>query len=332
MRTISCLCLGLWLCALIPGISRADTYQLTDGQILAGEIVSFNESGLVVRQADNKYSDRTPWTKFSQDDLKKLAQNPKIAQYIEPFIELTPVVKNKKPDVEIRTPPRLERPQARSLLGALFSSSVGLFMLFAAYAANLYAALEIARFRARPVALVCGVSALVPMLGPVIFLAIPERAKRKEEDEAPSQPAAAPITGVPGTPAPVPAPGATYAAPAGSAAPPPGGHDNLHLAQTEAASATAPIPAAQVFQRGAFTFNRRFFETKFPGFFGVVRRDADKNSVLVIKSARGEYAGQRITRITSNDLHLQVQKGNASEEIMIPFTEIKEIKLTHNPE
>ena len=93
-----------------------------------------------------------------------------------------------------------------------------------------------------------------------------------------------------------------------------------------------PRPACRpttIYQRGQFTFNRRFIETKFPGFFGVVRRDADRDMVLVIKSSRGEYVGQRISRIAANDLHLQVQRGHASEEVMIPFVEIQEIRLRH---
>jgi hypothetical protein len=104
----------------------------------------------------------------------------------------------------------------------------------------------------------------------------------------------------------------------------------LKLAHTEAEQPhTAALTPTTTFQRGQFTFNRRFFETKFPGFFGVVRRDADKDMVIVIKAARGEYIGQRISRIAANDLHLQVQKGNASEEVMIPFTEIQQIQLKH---
>ena len=89
------------------------------------------------------------------------------------------------------------------------------------------------------------------------------------------------------------------------------------------------MPETVVYQRGQFTFNRRFFETKFSGFFGVVRRDADRDMVLVIKSSRGEYVGQRISRIAANDLHLQVQRGHASEEVMIPFVEVQEIRLRH---
>jgi len=104
----------------------------------------------------------------------------------------------------------------------------------------------------------------------------------------------------------------------------------LHIAHAEAhAAPAADLPQTQVFQRGAFTFNRRFFETKFPGFFGVVRREAEKDLLLVIKAARGEYTGTRITRIAGNDLHLEIHKGAASEEVLIPFTEIKEVQLKH---
>ena len=69
--------------------------------------------------------------------------------------------------------------------------------------------------------------------------------------------------------------------------------------------------------------------TRPPRFFGVTRRDADKDMLLPIKCSRGQFAGERITRIAANDLHLQVHKGHASEEIMIPFVEIQEIQLKH---
>ena len=103
----------------------------------------------------------------------------------------------------------------------------------------------------------------------------------------------------------------------------------LKLAHTETEHGQSALPKPTVDQRGQFTFNRRFFETKFPGFFGVVRRDADKDMVLVIKSSRGEYAGQRISRIAAADLHLQVQHGHATEEVLIPFQEIQQITLKH---
>jgi hypothetical protein len=105
--------------------------------------------------------------------------------------------------------------------------------------------------------------------------------------------------------------------------------DEAQAGPPEVGEQKPAIPTTVTYQRGQFTFNRRFIETKFPGFFGVVRRDADRDMVLVIKSSRGEYFGQRISRIAANDLHLQVQRGHASEEVMIPFVEIKEIRLQH---
>ena len=39
--------------------------------------------------------------------------------------------------------------------------------------------------------------------------------------------------------------------------------------------------------------------------------------------------GDRIARIAANDLHLQVPKGHVTEEVTIPFVEIKEIRLQH---
>jgi hypothetical protein len=101
----------------------------------------------------------------------------------------------------------------------------------------------------------------------------------------------------------------------------------LHLHHEE--HAKKKVPAATVYQRGQYTFNRRFFETRFAGFFGVVRKEADKDMVLVFKTTRGEFTGERISRIASNDLHLQVRKGTATEEVVVPFVEVQEIKHKH---
>lgn len=323
MRQFLVIGIGLWLCGLLAANVRADTFNLNDGQTLSGDIVSFNENGLIVRTGDNAYSDRVPWSKFSQADLKKLAENQKIAPLVEPFIEVTQAERVQKTQVEIKSFPRLEHPVGQSFMGAILSSSVGILLVLLLYAANLYAGYEIAVYRSQPVALVCGVAAIAPLIGPVIFLSMPTRVKRSEEQlvEA-EEPAQAPTFAVPG-------PNAPATAAAAAPAPEPAAAGGLRLSATQPAHSTSSIPQTQVFQRGAFTFNRRFFETKFPGFFGVVRRDADKDMVLAIKSARGQYVAERITRIASNDFHVEVQKGAASEEIMIPFSEIQEIRLQH---
>jgi hypothetical protein len=107
--------------------------------------------------------------------------------------------------------------------------------------------------------------------------------------------------------------------------------EEIHIvaASWQPSGTASGAPPAQVFQRGQFTFNRRFFETKFPGFFSVVRRDIDKDMNLIVKTMRGEFAVERIVRIAQDDVHFQIVKGEASYEEMVPFAEIQEIQLKH---
>jgi hypothetical protein len=290
------------------------TFKLNNGQTIIGEPLpaSANDAGIQIKVGDGKY-ERVAWSSFSQEDLKQFAQTKKLEPLVEPFIEVTQEQKIKKTEVNIKEPQRLERPPAKSLFGALFSSSLGLFLVLLVYGANIYAAYEIALFRAQPVPLVCGVAAILPFIGPIIFLSMRTKIQQVEAswETAPTPQSAEVLNPMQDA----------------NAAEHPSA---LKLSHAEAEQAAAPaLPPTTTFQRGQFTFNRRFFETKFPGFFAVVRRDAEKDMVLVFKASRGRFVGQRITRIAANDLHLQVQKGHASEEVMIPFVEIQEIRLQH---
>ena len=124
--------------------------------------------------------------------------------------------------------------------------------MFLIYGANLYAAMEIAVFRSRHIGVVMGVAAVLPILGPIIFLSMPtqgaEGTAPLEETEAAPQTMAVPS-----------------AAPAPTPAQPPGG---IHIASSSWQQTPPPTekPAPQIFQRGQFMFNHRFFETKFPDF------------------------------------------------------------------
>jgi hypothetical protein len=305
---------------------RAETFKLTTGQEISGELLvtSANDQGVQIKVGEGSY-ERVPWTSFSQDDLKRLVQNQRMQPFVEPFIEITREEKIKMTDPNLKAPERLSRPAGRSILGAMFSSGLGVFLLFLVYAANVYAGYEVAIFRARSPMMVAGLSA-IPVLGfaaPIVFLSLPTSMDKIEE---PAETA----------PAPAPATSAAAVNPMqgeiaqgdnpmlNTAVPHPTG---LHISHEQKEKAS--LPQAVTYQRGQFTFNRRFFETKFPNFFGVVRREADKDMVLVIKSSRGQYTGNRISRIAQNDLHLQVPHGAASEEVMIPFQEIQEIRLQH---
>ncbi len=315
--------MGLLVCGLLTAGARAESFKLTTGETINGELLSAssNDQGVQIKIGEGQYQ-RVPWANFSQEDLKNFAKNPKMEAFVEPFIEITKEEKLKNTEVSIKEPPRLIRPARQSLFGAMVSSSVGMFLLLVLYGATIYAGYEVAIFRAQPPLLICGLSA-VPLLGflaPIAFLALPTKVKPGEAlAEMPPEPAAE--TAAAATEAavnPMQADGAAH--PAG-----------LKLAATEAEQPKAAQPQATVYKRGQFTFNRRFVETKFPGFFGVVKRDAERDLVLIVKSARGEYVGQRISRIAANDLHLQVQRGHASEEVMIPFQEIQEIRVEQKP-
>jgi len=302
--------MGLCLCGLLTASACAETFQLTDGQSLTGDIIKPNESGLLLKFSNGKYN-TLPWAKLSQGDLKRLQQDPKMREYVEPFIEIPLETRVKKTEVDIKPVERLDRPAQGSLIGALFGSSVGLVSLLLIYLANLYAAYEISVVRAYPPALVCGIAAVAPFIGPIVFLCLPTRIESAEEWR-PGQPRV--------TPPAVAEPAETAAAAAEGATPYP---------PPEVTAAAPALPQTQVFQRGKFTFNRRFFETKFASFFTLVRRDPDKDMVLLFRTARGEYVANRITRIAANDLHVEVRKGPATQEVAISFTEIQEIQLKH---
>ena len=298
---------GLWLCGLFVAVG-ADTFPLTDGTSVTGDVISYNDNGVVFRVEVDKYSDRVPWTKFSQDALKQLSKNPKIKLLADPFVETPPVERTKKTEVKVHEVSRLELPPKQSLFGALYSSSVGLVVLLLIYAANIFAGYEIAVVRSRPIALVMGVAVALPILGPIIFLALPVRVEPVRT--AAPRPDATPHTfAVPGAAQPVAA--------------------GIHIVeaswQKEAPAAGPGAP--QIFQRGQFTFNRRFFETKFSGFFAMIRRESEKNLMLTVKTGRGLFVVERITRIATNEMHVEVAQGTAKQEIMVSFSEIVEVQL-----
>ena len=59
----------------------------------------------------------------------------------------------------------------------------------------------------------------------------------------------------------------------------------------------------------------------------MVPGEAERDKVIYIKSARGEYTGHRFSKVEPNELYLQIKKGNATEEVMLPFSEIYEVQI-----
>jgi hypothetical protein len=300
----------LALMSVVFGFSaQAATFPLLDGTTLDGEPVSFTAQGMVVKSASGDFAPRMGWTNFTQEALKELVKNPKAKSFVEPFVE-EDINVEKAPSVvvKLKPHPRMDRPDPKAGMGALFSSGLTIVLLLIVYAGNIYAGFEIGIFRNYPPGMVCGVAAVAPVIGPVIFLCLPNRVQKSIDEIASESMEAAggEVTQL------------SYV------------HPGSKEATPEAQAAQAAANAASqvtVYQRGKTSFNRRFFETKFSGFLKVVPGDAEKDKEIYIKSARGEYIGRRFSSIQANEVILQVQKGDATADVIIPFPEIFEVHV-----
>ncbi len=304
---------------------RAGTYSLSSGETVSGEPISYNEAGVVLKSNDGTLQPRIAYNRFSQAALKQLTlegKSPQSSAFIEPFLQEVAQEKEQRKKIEIKEVKRIERPKGRTGLLAMFSSPLGLILFLILYAANIFAGYEIAYFRNQPFAMVCAAAAIVPVIGPLIFLCLPTQppSNTTQIAAAEPEPEAAPQHSLP----------PVYSSPPAevSTGRPVATQNYGAVAEPEAAPATPVFPTV-TFKKGEFAFNRRFFETKMPGFFRVVPSEADRDKVVVIRSARGEFTGRRIPNINQTELYLQVFKDNVTADEMIPFGEILEVQLKH---
>ena len=326
MRRIHVGLLILLLTAWGAGTAWAGEFKLMDGSTIYGDVSALDENGVVFKLRTGGFSGRTSWSKFGQEALKELAQNPKAKEYAEPFIEIPPEARPRpKPKpVVLKDVPRVELPPGRTTFFSSFTAPIGLLMLGVLYVANLLAAFEIARYRNRPVAVVCGVSALLPLVGPLIFLGSPTLEHHAADDalEPPVVGEPAPGVAAAGSPA-----AGTSRSLGAVGVPPPMAGTGLKVAASAEKSGGAAV-AAKTYKRGDYTFNRRFIETQFSGFFRLVPTEAERDLVLVVRTPKQEYLARRITRISANEMFLQpVQTG--AKEVNIVIGEIAEVQVRH---
>jgi len=273
--------------------AATETLSLTDGSSVTGDIIKYDDNGIMLRDASDTYVN-LPWAKFSQDALKQLVKNPKIKPFAQDFIDPDQSQRPPKPEINVNSVTRLERPAHPSIFGGLVSSSLGWFILLLIYAANLYAAFEVSVIRARSAAQVMGVAAVLPIIGPIIFLLMPIKIEAPPEEEV--------VTAAAPTIAKLPS--------AASAA-----EDVVKPEDTK--------PQAQIFARGKFTFNKRFVETKFAGYIGEPKGDALKFA-MEIKAPQGSFHVVRIAQVGTADVTIEtVERG----PVTIPLADILEVKL-----
>jgi hypothetical protein len=292
--------IGLWMALSVSGFA-SETMTLVDGSTMSGEIVKFDDHDAMIHLASDDYTNIV-WPRFSQDTLKQFAANPKYRAAAEPFITPAPL---QPPSIAVNPVTRLTVPERPSVFGGLFGSSLGLFILLVIYGANLYAAYEVAVVRGRPVAMVVAVSAVLPIAGPAIFLAIPVEVVSQEEGR-PEE--VLPEGGAPAAGAPAPAPGA---------------EDIQIVSASWQGSQEEKKPEPQIFSRGKFTFNKRFIETKFAGFIGEPKGDA-KSFSMSMKTLKDKINVECIKQIGAAECILETPTG----QLTVALTDIQEIILT----
>ncbi len=296
-------------------IATAEVYTLENGNSFEGEMATLDEDGFVVRLTIGGFSDRTELVYLSQETLKKLAENPKYAELVTPFIDL-PEEDMKPPEIIVRQPERLTLPEEKPSFFSGFATPMGILFVVACYFGNLLAAFEVAAYRGRPAALVCGLSVILPVVTPIIFLSLPaaegsyadqseaEPEFEEQVEEAPAAPAPPPTAGAPGVPA--------------------MGQGKLGLKKSAAGPGAAE---AKVYTRSDTEFNRHFFETTFSEFFRVVPSASIKDMVLEFKGTKKEYVARRVSRISANEIHIQLIDGK--KEVSVSFAEIVQVALKH---
>jgi hypothetical protein len=281
--------------------AQPQIFKLTDGSIISGRLVAPQDKFL---QVALESGGSTPvytnilWARLSQETLQELTAHRAAAPFARIFLDPPARDQASAPvrKINIKMPPRLDRPQG----GGLFSSPVMLVVLLLVYAANVYAGWEIGAYRQWPPAMTAAVAAFVPIVGPAVFLAMPTHRHKVEEAWEPVQAEEGPVV-----------------------------VEEEPVAAVAEEPAKPTLPETIVYPRGQFTFNRRFFETKFAGFLKMVPGEAERDKVIFIKSARGEYTGHRFSKVEPNEVFLQVRKGTATEDVMIPFSEIFEVQVKH---
>lgn len=276
--------------------AAAESLTMVDGAAFTGDIIKFDDNGLLLR-ANETYTNLS-WGRFSQDSLKQLSSNPKIRPYVEVFIEPDASQYPAKAEVKVNAVTRMDRPANPSLFGGLVHSSVGWFILLLLYLANLYAAFEVAVIRARPFAQVIGLAAVAPVVGPIVFLAMPMKVEAPPEEAAPE----------------------TAAKPARSPA-------EIQISEASWKKEEEKKPEAQVFVRGKFTFNKRFVETKFAGYLVEPKGDALKFTMR-LKAAQGQFTVTRIMQVAATDVIVETAERG---QVTVPLADILEIKLTPKP-
>ena len=195
---------------------------------------------------------------------------------------------------------------------------------------SVYAGREIAVFRNRPIGLVCGLSALFPVIAPTVFLLLPDPAAKHAEAMAEAyDPHLLPAEG-----GPLPLP--ETMAPTGEQTPastpvyeddPDSPYLNMDLEQEEThyETTSGPAePAINVYRSTDYQIDFHFFNDYFQPFVG---NSPPAGRSLIIRTSEVEYPAYSISRINPDSLNVFYASGNEWVEETIFFAHIDEVEV-----
>ncbi len=335
-----------WILTLVllsvGGLQSAQAQFTDTNGVTYTDPFHFNDRGVIFR-TDGKTSERIPYSQFTNEALKEFVKNPKARTFVEILLEpepgeegedVAPVAQESlEPPKWQPVPDKPELPAQAGLIGGMFKSGPGWVIMLAVYGANIWAGFQIGMYRRKSKWLVPGVSAAVPIVGPIVFLCmkpdqkdketvLPKDGEKEKEKKSAAQAVARPaakgkavVTARAAGGAPVSAAAAHGAA--GAAAQP---------APIAAPKAKALEPIAYV--RGEVNFNKRFLETKFAPFFKLIPDEPYRSAWLWFNTGQGEFWVKRIIKVTQTDVTLQCPQENGGVlDETVQIAAIQEIHL-----
>jgi hypothetical protein len=219
------------------------------------------------------------------------------------------------------------RPPASGLsLSAVFSPA-GVFLLLVVMGFSVYAGNEIARFRNRPKSLVCAVSALFPVIGPTIFLLLPNPgAKHAEAMAEAHDPLALKPTHPPTTEteAPAPKPIQYEDDPDSPYLNLPDDDEETHLETVSAPPAAPSVQVLELYRAPEYQFDFSFFDQYFQRF---VTNPPSDGQTLVLRTRDLEYPVHHITRLDASALNVIYPSGDDWLEEAIAYEQLEEVEV-----
>jgi len=223
-----------------------------------------------------------------------------------------------------------ERPPASGASGIF--SPAGIFFLVIIAGLSAYAGREIAKFRNRPIRLACAVSALLPVLGPTIFLLMPDPAARRagaiaeasdplliKKPGAATESAGAETE----TPTPIELPEIQYEDDLDS----PYLNNNLdetYMAPTAEHEAPPEPAMLEHYCVPEYVLDYNFFNQYFQRFVNARPKSGEE---LVLRTAELEYPVYYITQLQTHGLGVVYPAGNEWAEESIEYTQLEEVEV-----